>query len=101
MTVSDRRGVIVYMNDAAIERYGPYGGAALIGSNMLDCHPEPSRTKVAEMLATPGVNAYTIERAGVRSLVYQTTWYEQGEAAGLVELILDLPEAMEHFVRDA
>jgi hypothetical protein len=67
---------------------------------MLDCHPEPSRTKVADMLAEPGVNVYTIEQEGRKRLVYQTTWYDGEAPRGLVEVILELPEEMPHFVRE-
>ncbi|NLH98853.1 MAG: diguanylate cyclase [Chthonomonadales bacterium] len=100
ITVSDNNGVILMMNEASARHYARFGGIALIGTNMLDCHPEPARTKVAHMLANPGSNVYTTEKAGVRRLVYQTTWYEGDTPAGLVELILELPGDMEHFLRD-
>jgi hypothetical protein len=67
---------------------------------MLACHPEPARSKVAGMLVMPGSNVYTIEKGGRRSLVYQTTWYAAGAPAGLVELILEEPADVPHFVRD-
>jgi hypothetical protein len=52
------------------------------------------------MLVMPGSNVYTIEKGGRRSLVYQTTWYAAGAPAGLVELILEEPADVPHFVRD-
>lgn len=100
VTVSDDTGTVLYMNEAAIARYGPLGGAANIGTNMLGCHPDGARAKVEEMLATPSLNVYTIEKGGRRSLIYHTTWYSDGQPMGLVELILDLPAAMPHHVRD-
>jgi hypothetical protein len=33
-------------------------------------------------------------------LVYQTTWYDGEAPRGLVEVILELPEEMPHFVRE-
>lgn len=42
---------------------------------------------------------YTIEKQGRRKLVYQTPWYEAGAVAGLVEVVLELPAEMPHFVR--
>ena len=44
--------------------------------------------------------ADTIEKDGVKKLVYQAPWYEDGEYRGLVEVTLVLPDALPHFVRD-
>lgn len=99
VTVCDREGVILEMNARSREIFAERGGAALIGSNLLECHPEPSRTKVKEMLASGRANVYTIEKKGRRKLVYQAPWHVEGEYQGFVELVLELPESMPHFVR--
>ena len=101
ITVCDTRGIILEMNSRAAQVFQEQGGKKLIGSNLLDCHPEPSQTKTQRLLATEERNVYTIEKAGVRKLVYQTPWYANGAFAGLVELSLELPETMPHFIRDA
>ena len=100
ITVCDLRGIILEMNDRAVQSFQEQGGAALLGSNLLDCHPEPSRTKVVQLLETRQPNVYTIEKRGVRKLVYQTPWSAAGQYAGFVELVLELPADMPHFVRD-
>ena len=61
---------------------------------------EPSRTLVADLLASPRVNAYTIEKRGARKVIYQAPWFDAGAFAGLVELSLEVPAAMPHFVRE-
>jgi transcriptional regulator with PAS, ATPase and Fis domain len=99
ITVCDACGIIREMNEKAVRTFQEQGGKALIGTNLLDCHPEPSRTKVQQMLATGERNVYTIEKGGVRKLIYQAPWYKDGAFAGLVELSLELPGAMPHFVR--
>jgi hypothetical protein len=101
ITVCDAAGVILEMNDGAAESFAKDGGRGLIGSNLLDCHPEPSRSKLHQMLAAGKVNAYTIEKGGVKKLIYQASWYEGGQYRGLVEVALVLPETLPHFVRDA
>ena len=100
VTVCDRRGVITEMNDKSAATFQADGGRALVGANLLDCHPEPSRSKVADLLANPRVNAYTIEKRGVRKLIYQAPWFRDGAFEGLVELSLEIPAAMPHFVRE-
>lgn len=100
ITVCDRAGVILRMNHCAAAAFAEQGGHALVGTNLLDCHPEPSRTKLREMLASGKANVYTIEQGGVRKLVYQAPWYENGQYRGLVEISLVLPEPLPHFVRD-
>ena len=67
ITVCDNDGVVLEMNDKSARTFEADGGRALIGTNLLGCHPEPSRTTVADMLARPRINAYTIEKRGVRS----------------------------------
>lgn len=37
---------ILYMNPAAVKDYGKYGGAALLGRSVLDCHNPASREKI-------------------------------------------------------
>ena len=100
ITVCDAKGIILAMNNKSCETFADDGGIALIGANLLDCHPEPSRSKVAELLQSAKSNVYTIEKNGVRKLIYQSPWYVDGTYAGLVELSLPLPAEMPHFVRD-
>lgn len=100
ITVCDAAGIIVAMNDRAAASHAADGGYDLIGSSLLDCHPEPSRSQVAAMLADQTGNVYTIEKGGVKKLVYQQPWTRDGAFAGLVEIVLPLPDSMPHFVRD-
>jgi PAS domain S-box-containing protein len=99
VTVCDREGVILYMNQKAVKTFAKYGGAELVGRNLLDCHPEPARTKLRELMAGQQTNVYTIEKAGVKKLIHQSPWYQDGAYAGLVELSLEIPDQMPHHVR--
>ena len=100
VTVCDPAGIILDLNARAAETFAKEGGAALIGTNVLDCHPEPSRSQLARMLAERTRHVYTIEKRGVRKLIYQSPWYENGAYAGFVELSLELPAVLPHFVRE-
>lgn len=100
VTVTDSDGIILEMNDKACKTFEKYGGCKLIGKNMLDVHPEAARTKVAEMLRNKTANSYTIEKNGVKKIIYQTPWYQEGNYAGFVELSLEIPFEMAHFVRN-
>ena len=51
VTVCDRHGVITQMNDKSARTFEADGGRALVGTNLLGCHPEPSRSLVADLLA--------------------------------------------------
>lgn len=99
ITVCDRDGVILFMNAQAQSVFAAEGGAALIGSNLLDCHPEAARKKLVEMMKNQQANVYTIEKKGRKKLIYQTPWYEEGQYAGFVELSLVIPSEMPHFIR--
>jgi PAS domain-containing protein len=100
ITVCDENGIILEFNDRARDTFASDGGEALIGTNVLECHPEPARTTLREMLASGKRNVYTIQKAGIRKLIYQTPWYHNGIYAGFVELSLPIPETLPHFDRD-
>jgi hypothetical protein len=100
ITVCDSEGVILEMNERALKSFAAEGGAGLIGTNVLDCHPEPARTTLKSMLASRRQNVYTIQKAGIKKLIYQSPWYRNGVYAGFVELSLPLPESIPHFDRD-
>jgi transcriptional regulator with PAS, ATPase and Fis domain len=100
ITISDPAGIILEMNKKAAAAFQDQGGAALIGTNMLDCHPEPARTKTRALLDTRRTNVYTIEKRGQKKLVYQAPWYQDGQYRGFVELVLEIPMEMPHFVRE-
>ena len=100
VTVSDLDNIIVYMNDAAAAVWAARGGSSLVGSDLLACHGDRSKGMIRGLLESGGTNVYTIEKAGVRKMIYQSAWRDEaGAVAGLVELSLPLPADMPHFVR--
>ena len=99
VTVCDCKGTIIDMNDKAAQSFESNGGYTLIGKSLLDCHPEAARSKLQKMLDECEKNVYTIEKNGVKKLIYQCPWFKDGQYGGLVELSLEIPFEMEHFVR--
>ena len=101
VTVCDADGIIIAMNERSIKAFEEDGGAALIGTNALDCHPDPARSKLAAMLQSGSANTYTIQKKGKRKLIHQSPWYRSGVYGGFVEISIELPDPMQHFNRDA
>jgi hypothetical protein len=99
VTVCDADGIVLAMNEKSIRTFEKSGGAKLIGSSLFACHPDAARTKLKELLRAGRTNVYTIEKQGIRKLIYQSPWYEQGEYRGFVELSLEIPSEIPHFVR--
>lgn len=97
ITVCDKEGVILYMNDKAKETFASHGD--LIGKNLIPCHNERSRCIIKELLESGGSNAYTISKNGLRKMIYQTAWKENGNVSGLVEISMVISEDMPHYVR--
>jgi len=93
VTVCDTEGRIVGMNDRSLEVFAADGGAKLLGTDVLDCHPEPSRAKLKGMMDERRKN-------GRKKLIYQAPWYRDGVYAGFVELSFEVPWDMPHFDRD-
>lgn len=98
-TICDLDGIVVYMNEKAARVFAKYGGKDLVGKSLMDCHSEHSREKIRELIKTESSNSYTILKNGVKKLIYQTPWYQNGTIAGLIEISIELPADMPHFER--
>ena len=99
ITVCDADGIILELNDKAARTFEKDGGASLVGRNILDCHPEPARGKTERLLAAREKNVYTIEKNGIKKLIFQSPWYKDGQYSGFVEISLEIPFELPHFVR--
>jgi PAS domain S-box-containing protein len=99
ITVCDLQGIILAMNEKAAAAYREYGGKTLVGKSLFDCHPEPARGKLQRLLRSGERNVYTIEKSGIRKLICQSPWYRNGQRCGMVEMALEIPSDIPHFVR--
>ncbi|GJQ64541.1 MAG: hypothetical protein SCALA702_35940 [Melioribacteraceae bacterium] len=94
-TLCDTEGIATYMNKASINFFEKDGGEKLIGTNLLDCHPEPSRSKFENMMKEEKSNVYMIKKKDKTKLVYQAPVYEDGKYTGFMEIMMELPEDIE------
>lgn len=99
ITVSDKEGKIVDMNDQSAAVFSKQGGYELIGKALNDCHSQRSKDIIHDLMTNSKTNVYTIEKEGKHKLIYQCPWYMNGEIAGLVELSMVLPSDIPHYVR--
>ena len=98
VTAADAEGVIRYMNRRAREQYKKHGD--LIGRSLFDCHGESAAGIIRRLLTEGGTNAYTIEKEGVRKMIYQTAVTgADGRVTGFVEVSMVIPEELPHYVR--
>ena len=102
ITVCDEDGNIVDMNQHSADVNSH--GKKIVGYNLMNCHPEPAKTKLKSLLENRGLNAYTIEKtvngSKVKKLIYQTPWWkEDGSFGGLIEYSIEIPFDMPHYVR--
>lgn len=99
VTACNNDGIIVYMNEKSRSTFSKNETETLIGKSLYDCHPKPATLKIKELLKTGKTNVYTIEKKGLKKMIYQCPWYKNGLIQGLVEIALILPEEIPHFVR--
>lgn len=98
ITISDKDGNILDMNQRSADVNSH--GHKIIGNNLYDCHPERAAAILRGLYAEQKLNAYTIEKNGIKKLIYQTPWYEEnGEFGGLIEFSIEIPFDMPHYVR--
>lgn len=99
VTVCDADARIIYMNKLSRETFAKHGD--LIGKSLLDCHSPRSVEIIRRLLSTGGKNCYTIEKKGVRKIIFQTAWHREDDTVGgLVEISIVLPDDMPHYVRE-
>ncbi|MCX6834173.1 MAG: diguanylate cyclase, partial [candidate division Zixibacteria bacterium] len=99
-TVTDANGIITEMNPTSIATFALDGGVKLIGSDVLTCHPEPSRTQLASMYKVHQPNHYTIRKNGQRKIIHQLPLVKEGVFQGYVEISIPIPDHLPHFDRD-
>jgi transcriptional regulator with PAS, ATPase and Fis domain len=100
ITVTNSEGTIIEMNQKAADTFSKSGGKTLIGKNILDCHPPKAQEKIKQLSQNKQTNVYSVEKKGVKKLIYQTPYFEHGEYAGLVEFSFEIPEQLPHFIRE-
>lgn len=71
----------------------------MYGKNLMDCHNDRSKATIRQLLETGGQNVYTIEKDGIRKMIYQSAWKENGKVTGLCEISIVLPGEIPHYVR--
>jgi Transcriptional regulator containing PAS, AAA-type ATPase, and DNA-binding domains len=100
VTVCDLQGIVLYMNDKSERTFAKDGGKTLLGKNLMACHSNKSQSKIVELLSNSETNVYTIEKKGIKKLIFQTPWFTNGETSGLVELSMEIPLKMPHYIRE-
>jgi transcriptional regulator with PAS, ATPase and Fis domain len=100
ITICDRTGFILELNNTAEEIFKEDGGSSLLGSNMLNCHPEPSRTKLAGMLETHQTNVYFNTEKSKKRFFFQSPWYKNDQFAGFVEISFEVPGEIPNFIKE-
>jgi PAS domain-containing protein len=100
VTVCTPEGIIEYMNSAAEILMAKDGGRALIGSNVLDCHPSPAREKLEALIRERRFNTYTSEKNGTKRLVYQFPFFEGDAYSGYGEISFEVPLDIPNFIRE-
>jgi transcriptional regulator with PAS, ATPase and Fis domain len=99
VTVCDQGGILLELNKKAARTFSKDGGLALVGGNLLDCHPDPARGKLEHLMDNGQVNIYTIEKNGIKKLIYQSPWYKNGQYAGFIEISFEIPSEIQHFIQ--
>lgn len=99
VTICDVEGKIIYMNDKAASMFSKSGGYELIGKSLFECHNERSNDIIKDLIQSGKTNSYTIEKEGIKKLIFQSPWYENGKVMGLVEISHEIPFDLPHHIR--
>lgn len=97
--VCDSAGIILELNKKAVESHRDDGGMKLIGTNLMNCHPEPARSKLKRLMKKHQTNVYTVTKGRTRLIVLQAPWYRRKKYSGFVQVSLKLPGKMLNHTR--
>jgi hypothetical protein len=97
--VCDSAGIVLELNKKAVESLRAQGGKKLLGSNLLDCHPEAARRKLNRLMKNHETNVYTVRKGRSSKIVLQAPWYKRGKYRGFVEISMKIPAKIPHIIR--
>ncbi len=97
--VCDSAGIILELNKKAVESHRDDGGRKLIGSNLMNCHPEPARSKLKRLMKKHQTNVYTVTKGHTILIVLQTPWYRRKKYRGFVQVSFKLPSKILNHIR--
>ena len=97
ITVCDADCRIIYMNEKSRQVNARFGNP--LGHNLMEYHGDRAKAIIRRLLDTGGVNCYTIQKGEVKKMIYQTAWRRDGKVAGLIEISMEIPQEMDHYVR--
>ncbi len=87
VTLCAADGEIIYMNKTSLDLFEDDGGEKLIGANVLDCHPEPSRTMLERMINEEKEHVYTIEKGDKKKIICQKPGMKRGNIPVLLRFL--------------
>lgn len=99
ITVCDKEGIVIYMNEKACRTFDKQGEKSMIGQSLFPCHKPESAEKIRYMLENNTTNNYTIEKNGIKKHIYQSPWYKDEQVAGMVEISMEIPFEMPNYKR--
>lgn len=100
VVVCDKELNIIYLNEKAKMLFKEEERNNAVGRNLLDCHNEVSNKKILEIKTTLKPNIYTIEKVGIKKLIYQSPLIKNNQFNGIIELSLVIPDEIPHLKRD-
>ena len=99
ITVCDREGTVIYMNERSRETFNK-NGESMVGKNLFPCHQKRSQDMIRHMMESDTTNCYTISKNGAKKIIFQSPWKDDnGEVQGMVEISIILPEELPHYQR--
>lgn len=99
ITVCDREGTVIYMNERSRETFNK-NGESMVGKNLFPCHQKRSQDMIRHMMESDTTNCYTISKNGAKKIIFQSPWKDDnGEVQGMVEVSIILPEELHHYQR--
>lgn len=99
ISVCDKDGKILVMNQKIVSYFTDRDGKSFIGTNLLDCHGSVSGAQVRKLLADQKVDIYIAEEKDSQELVIHSPWYKDGEFAGLVEIAVPVADPIRRVKR--
>ncbi|MBQ6268875.1 MAG: PAS domain-containing protein [Bacteroidetes bacterium] len=96
ITICDLNFKIVYMNNKSKNTFQN----KKIGDDILACHNPHSIEIMNNIISTKKANVYSIDKNGIKKIIYQTPWLENNEVKGLIEFSFVVPVDMPNYKRN-
>ena len=100
ISVCDTEGRMLVINRKEAAALEKLGFKNILGKKFWACHAKKSAGMIREQMSDQKTRVYFTEQNGIRELLIQAPWFEDGKFGGLVEIAVEVEGEIPTIIRE-